>query len=402
MKSILQTRPNMNKADQFEEFLQIDLPSLAAKERTAFDQHTEFHKSIAIYGCGNLGRKLAGALRDMGMPAIAFVDGNRGLWGKTVTGLPVYSIDEAARLFGRTAVIVVAVWSPGPDRRFDLIRNTLQAAGCENVVHFLPLFWKYAETLLPHYRLDLPSRLLTQRDLVTRAFQLFEDESSRSEFLVQLKWMLLGEAHAVPPGDPIEDTYFPTNLFRLTEKESFVDCGAFDGDTLRSFFDRTNRVFDAVVAYEPDPTNYIKLNKYIHSLPTQMRQKICIEQCALGSVQGVARFEAMGSVSSSITTGGSIEVSLQRLDDSLQDVVPTYIKIDIEGAEVDALKGGEGVIQHYHPKLAVCVYHTQDHLWQIPLEIKRLNPDSSFYLRRYDHEFGDVVCYSLPRQAPSR
>ena len=390
----------MNTADQFKRFLQIDLPSLAISERNEFDHLTGSNKPIAIYGCGHLGRKLAGALSRTGGPAMAFVDGNRSLWGKTIAGLHVYSIDEAARLFGKTAIIVVAVWSPGFDRRFDFIKNKLQAAGCEKVVHFLPLFWKHAELLLPHYRLDLPSRLLTHSDLVTRAFELFEDESSRAEFLVQLRWMLLGEAHAVPLGDPIDDTYFPTDLFRLTENECLVDCGAFDGDTLRSFLRRTNSRCDAVIAYEPDPANYVNLDKYVQSLPIQTRQKIRVEQCALGSTRGVVRFEAMGSVSSSITADGSIEVSLQRLDDSLRNAVPTYIKMDIEGAEIDALNGGEGVIQQHHPKLAACVYHTQDHLWQIPLEMKRLNPNSSFYLRRYDDEFGDVVCYSIPKQKP--
>lgn len=117
----------------------------------------------------------------------------------------------------------------------------------------------------------------------------------------------------------------------------------------------------------------------------------------MGSSQGIARFDAMGSVTSSITSTGSIEVVLQRLDDCLKDMIPTYIKMDVEGAENDALKGGAQVIKKHHPKLAICVYHTQDHIWEIPLEVNNLNPHHRLYLRRYDDEFGDVVCYSVPK-----
>lgn len=387
----------MSASEQFNAFLQADLPRLAAREREAFDDRAGSRKSIVIYGCGNLGRKLAGILGKAGTPAVAFVDTNESLWGKHVAELPVYSVDEAGRMFGRDAVFVVAVWSPGEDRRFDTFKKKLEAAGCNQVIHFLPLFWKHAEALLPHYRLDLPSHALLKKDAMVRAFELFEDEPSKAEFLVQLKWMLLGDARAVPPGNPIGDTYFPADLFQLSGKESFVDCGAFDGDTLRTFQSRANNGFAAAVAYEPDPDNYIKLEKYIQSLAAEVRPKIRLEQCALGSTEGIVRFDAMGSVSSCITAGGSIEVPLKRLDDTLQDIAPTYIKMDIEGAEIEALRGGERAIQRHHPKLAACVYHVQEHLWQIPLEMKRLNPESAFYLRRYDDEFGDVVCYSIPR-----
>jgi FkbM family methyltransferase len=386
----------MNASEQFKAFLDDDLVKLAARERTAFDELAGAGNSIVIYGCGNLGRKLAQALRQAGTPAAAFIDGNKTLWGKSVLALPVYGVEEAARLYGKDAVFVVAVWSPGKDRRFEAIKQTLQAAGCNKVVHFLPLFWKHAETLLPHYRLDLPSQALAQKDPMVRAFELLADEPSRAEFLVQLEWMLLGDGGLVPPGEPIGDTYFPADLFRLSGQECFVDCGAFDGDTLRTFLRRTNNSFAGIVAYEPDPDNCVKLGQYVHSLPDELQTKVRIEQCALGSTAGIVRFAAMGSVSSSITADGSIEVALKRLDDTLQDAAPTYIKMDIEGAEIETLRGGQRAIQTFHPKLAACVYHLQDHLWQIPLEMKRLNPDAALYLRRYDDEFGDVVCYSVP------
>jgi FkbM family methyltransferase len=379
----------------FDNFINIELPALAFNERNVFDQQFCSSAPIAIYGCGRLGRKLANALMQKGTPAMAFVDTNAELWGKEVEGIPVYSIADAAKNFGADAVIVVAVWSPGRERRYNYIKNKLQEAGCKNASHFLPLFWKYAEFLLPHYRLDLPSRLLTHSSQIRQAFDLLSDESSRKEFLFQLRWMVFS-VDSLQNANPIKETYFPGDLFKFSNNECFVDCGAFDGDTLQAFILRNNDQFSSIVAFEPDPENYNKLTNYVISLPVELGQKIKLQKSALGSSQGIARFDAMGSVSSSITSTGSIEVVLQRLDDCLKDMIPTYIKMDIEGAEIDALKGGAQVIKEHHPKLAVCVYHTQDHIWEIPLEMNNLNPHHRLYLRRYDDEFGDVVCYSVP------
>lgn len=379
----------------FDNFINIELPALAFDERNVFDQQFWSSESIVIYGCGRLGRKLANALMQKGTPALAFVDTNPELQGQEVEGIPVYSIADAATIFGVDAVIVVAVWSPGRERRYNYIKNKLQHAGCKNVAHFLPLFWKHAEFLLPHHRLDLPSRLLKNSLKIRRVFDLLSDESSRKEFLFQLRWLVF-RLDSLQNINPIKETYFPDDLFKLSNNECFVDCGAFDGDTLQAFILRNNDQFSSIVAFEPDPENYNNLTKYVKSLPIEIGQKIKVQKSALGSSQGIVRFDAIGSVASRITSTGSIEVVLQRLDDCLNGIIPTYIKMDIEGFEIDALKGGAQVIKKHHPKLAICVYHTQDHIWEIPLEVNNLNPHHRLYLRRYDDEFGDVVCYSVP------
>ncbi len=124
----------------FDNFTNIELPALAFNERNVFDQQFCSSAPIAIYGCGRLGRKLANALMQKGTPVIAFVDTNAELWGKEVEGIPVYSIADAATKFFANAVIVVAVWSPGRERRYNYIKNKLQEAGCKNVAPFFPYF----------------------------------------------------------------------------------------------------------------------------------------------------------------------------------------------------------------------------------------------------------------------
>jgi hypothetical protein len=85
------------------------------------------------------------------------------------------------------------------------------------------------------------------------------------------------------------------------------------------------------------------------------------------------------------------------LDALIADARPTLLKLDIEGAEPDALLGARNTIVRHTPVLAVCVYHAQDHLWSIPLALQQLRDDYAFFLRPYNEEGWDLVCYAVPR-----
>jgi hypothetical protein len=104
---------------------------------------------------------------------------------------------------------------------------------------------------------------------------------------------------------------------------------------------------------------------------------------------------AAGNKSSAIGAG-EVEVDCVPLDAVLGAPAPTYLKMDIEGAEVDTLVGASRTIREHAPVLAICCYHCQDHLWRIPLLIHSLNPDYRFFLRPHDLEMWDLVCYAIP------
>ena len=89
-------------------------------------------------------------------------------------------------------------------------------------------------------------------------------------------------------------------------------------------------------------------------------------------------------------------VNCVALDTALSGAQPTYIKMDIEGAELDALNGARGIIKQYAPVLAICTYHLQDHLWKIPLLIESMNPGYNFFLHPHLVEGWDLVCYAIP------
>jgi len=72
----------------------------------------------------------------------------------------------------------------------------------------------------------------------------------------------------------------------------------------------------------------------------------------------------------------------------------TFIKMDIEGAEVEAVSGAADIIRSQKPKLAICVYHSKEHIIKIPFLLKKLVPEYKIYLRHHSPSLLDTVCYA--------
>ena len=82
------------------------------------------------------------------------------------------------------------------------------------------------------------------------------------------------------------------------------------------------------------------------------------------------------------------------LDVCVSDPV-TFIKMDIEGAELEALKGSSKIIKKYMPKLAISLYHKKDDILEIPLYIKELVPEYKLYIRHYSNAGVETVLYAV-------
>jgi FkbM family methyltransferase len=366
------------------------------REASWYDRLTNGRQGIILFGAGNHGRHILGRLRKLGIEPLGFADNNAALWGKWIDGLCVFAPSDVARRHGSRASFLVTVFSHGSGHSFAAFRAQLTALGCTCVVPFAALAWKYPDLFLPDYCLDLPHKIIEDADAVRSAYALWADEQSRREYIDQLRWRLEPDGEALPP-PCAEEPYFPRALALPRENEVFVDCGAFDGDTIRSFLQLCGERFGEVIAFEPDPANFERLTGYVAQLPASVRGRIELHRAGTGLRCEKLRFTATGNMGAAISANGEVEIDCVALDKALADRRPSYIKIDIEGAEPDALSGAAHVIGTHAPVLAICVYHRQDHIWRIPLLIRALRQDYRFFLRRYQEECWDVVCYAIPR-----
>lgn len=366
------------------------------REATAIESLGDLNADgIVLFGAGNLGQRTLTGLRKFGIEPLCFVDNNKSLWRKDLNGIRVISPAEGAALYGNRATFVVTIWRAGGSDRMAARAGQLRQLGCKTVVPFLPMYWKYSESLLPHYMHDLPHRVHAQADGVRQALSLVADDESRREYLAQMRFRLLGDFASLP--DPVHgDAYFRDEFFRLRADEIFIDCGAFDGDTLDLFLRKSSHLFGSAVAFEPDPENYVKLTARVSSLPSKTRDRIAAHQAATGERNKRVLMDAGKGVASKIGNGGC-EVECVSLDSALADVPVSFIKMDIEGSELDTLAGARELIQKNAPILAICAYHRQSDLWNIPLFIHNLSSDYSFHFQSHDLEGWDVVCYAVPK-----
>ena len=269
----------------------------------------------------------------------------------------------------------------------------LKALGCETAVSFVPAMWRRADVLLPHWAVDLPTRVLEQADEIRRCAGLFSDERSQQEYLAQIRWRLFGD-FSVLPAAVDGPQYFASECFTLLDDEAFVDCGAFDGDTLRVFLEQTGGNFQRAICFEPDPANFERLQRYAASLPATLRGRVETHPLAVGSTEMLAAFGAAGDTSSRLGAG-ALEVKCVPIDGFLDGSRASFLKFDIEGAEPDGLLGANRTIVKNSPVLAVCAYHAQAHLWQLPLLIDQMHPGYCHFLRPYKQVW-ELVCYAVP------
>jgi len=383
---------------QFEAILSESVEHASLREREAFDQLAgPFAKSIVLYGAGNLGRNALRALRKQGMEPLAFSDANPALSGTKIEGVAVFSPRDAVAKFGRSAVFVVCIWHPERRSGVQQIVDTLTGLGAEVVSPFILVFWKYAELFLPHYFWDLPSNHLSRRVDLHRAFEMLADEESKRQFVADLDLRVNAKFLSGPVVDHGRQ-YFPRSLFRISPDECFVDCGAYDGDTIKDLVRESGGAFKKVIAFEADPANFSQLQQFVSRHP-QIASRVLLRQEAVGRSAGTVRFAATASANASVSRTGETVVKCVALDDVLASEKPTMIKMDVEGSELDALQGAESTIKKHQPLLAICAYHRPADLCEIPFALKGFEPESRLYLRSYAMDGFDTVSYAAPLRA---
>jgi len=383
---------------QLDELLRETPAAARVRQQSAFDNAVSGRRRIVIFGAGHLGRSVLRRLSGTDLQPVAFADNNPRAWGTTVDGLPVFSPQDAAQQHSHDATFVVAVWHPSRSQLMPTLLDQLRTLGCI-AVPFPLLFWRHPSAFLPYYLWDLPEHLPRHADDIKAAFELLHDDFSRQSFVTQVQLRLHADFCSIGPPFP-GDQYFP-GLFSPIADECFVDCGSFTGDTIESFLSQPGLSeesggFRRVIAFEADPENFDRLTQWIATLNPSVAARIGARNAAVGAKRGKLRFQAGAGGGARLAADGNVTVDCLPIDELITEPAPTFIKMDIEGAELDALEGARHSIQTHQPILAICAYHKQDDLWRIPLFIHSLVDDYRLFLRPHYSDGFDLVCYAIP------
>jgi len=153
---------------------------------------------------------------------------------------------------------------------------------------------------------------------------------------------------------------------------------------------------EAVAAFEPDPDNFKMLSNFVYKQSGKgIFPEITLWPCGVYQSTQCLSFSASKDESAKVASEGRMMIQCVSLDDVIPDFRPNLIKMDIEGAEYDALLGAKRLIRKSNAGLAICVYHHPADLWRIPLLLRQWDCGYEFYLRLHAYNGFDLVMYAV-------
>jgi FkbM family methyltransferase len=342
---------------------------------------------VLVYGAGNKGREVAAFLLGRGYQVLGLAD-RAARPNEAWQGLPVRTlVDWQGRIPLDETIIVVGIHNHLVAMA-PLLDELLSTSGARRVVNPVEFQALFPAEFPSAYWLTTPAAYRRHGPQIAALWALLEDATSRNVLERVLEFRLTGNYGRLPEPDHAGQ-YCPGDLPRWEDPMRLVDCGAFDGDSLRQFR-RHGYTFAQIVAFEPDPVSYRALSRQVAEWGGGI-----VLPCGLAAETRLAGFDSTGTGSSRMSAESGHVVQCVSIDEALPGLRPTLIKMDIEGAEPDALRGARQTIAAHRPGLAISVYHHPAHLWEIPLLVASWDLGYRFHLRMHGHSSFDLVLYAL-------
>lgn len=340
-----------------------------------------FAEGVAIYGAGFLGTWANSYLQSLGVKVTKFIDQDSRKIGGAIDGVPIVG-PTADQLASVPAVFVAA-------------RHAIREVERALAPHGLAIMSFDGYFVVRNF-----PRLLAVRD------SMLVDERSVTVFNALLMSMLTGSI--APCRDVMEkDMYFCLPEFAGNFDESFVDAGAFVGDTVERFIWENLGTFRHIYAFEPGYRQFKALELRMQRLASEWafdRASVSLVRAGLSDSpgrmtctflndaplrHGLSEFASEAEAAEEDPTSAKVLT----LDSYLEGSKVSFIKADVEGMEMELLRGAQQTIRACKPKMSLCVYHYPSHLYEVAEYVRTLVPDYRFSLRHHAPLFGDFVLY---------
>ncbi|MDL2289272.1 FkbM family methyltransferase [Clostridia bacterium OttesenSCG-928-F22] len=324
----------------------------------------EQKRPIILYGMGNGADKIFALFDAYGITVSGIFASDEFVRGHSFHGYHVDTYAQTVARWGEDIIIIPAFASSIPSvmRRFEELDD-------RHTVRFVDL------PVVGNSIFDAVFLKVHQEE-IAKAFGLLQDEASRALFEDIISFRITGELRYIKNTTEKQQAFA---LLVLGEDEIYADFGAYNGDTIEELLAYTKRI-SKVIAVEPDAKNFAKLQKMMAG-----SANVALYHAAVWNEDGEKlRFMQQGGRHSMLHGQGKQEVSTITGDTLLSEGA-TYIKMDVEGAEKEALLGLKRTLKAYQPKLCVSAYHRHEDIFSLPLLIHSLNPSYKLYLRRHPY-----------------
>ena len=186
--------------------------------------------------------------------------------------------------------------------------------------------------------------------------------------------------------------YFEPDIILPSEEEIFIDGGCYDCSTSQIFIQWCNGNYSKIYGFEPDESNYIRCLKR-----SEQMANVTLFKKGLWDCEEQLTFASDCGQGSKITNdeSGKFSIMTTSIDAVIKDEKVTFIKLDVEGAELKALQGACNTILNNRPKLAISIYHKAEDIFEIPKYILSLHSDYKLYIRHYQFSDCETILYAI-------
>lgn len=355
-------------------------------------------REFLIYGAGEAGRFFYKKFcEEFGILPLAVLDKYSSI--RFSEKIPLLKFPEETKSLSRDLKVVITVLRKDliDEILIDLKKEGFKKVYCLdlNLFNFIQRVsrksWEFRNFFAPHHFMSKFSRPITQilphKDKLLEVYSLLVDQKSKRVLYEFLKKYLTFEKALNPDFDPLDMQYFPEDIPLRGDYSVFVDGGAYVGDTIKALNNKVGKI-KRLYCFEPDEANFDELMRFVKSRANWIAEEIYLYNYALYSKRTILNFwGGLGYGSyvneSEVKNSRNELVFSISLDDLIDEIKPTFIKLDIEGSELEALKGAKETIRRYKPDLSVCLYHKPEHFWEVPLFLRELVPNYKFYIRKY-------------------
>ncbi len=239
--------------------------------------------------------------------------------------------------------------------------------------------------LLPSFIREQRVEIAAHRDEWVDLYQRLEDAESRQVLADVLRFRLTADATGMSRYRVrFKEQYF--EKFLDLHDETFVDAGGFDGDTTEEFCKRVPG-YSGVYFFEPSPVNMAKAQSRLSAW-----DRIDYHPIGLSDERAQLRFDALSGSASAVSDFGTSRILVDCLD-HLEVQPPGFLKLDLEGWEMNALRGAAQTIRRHRPKLAISVYHQASHFREVAQLLLDLCPRYKVRLRHYTQGWSETVMF---------
>ena len=329
-------------------------------------------KPIVLYGMGNGADKILDWCVENSVQVQGVFASDEFVRGQQFRGFTVERYDALRERLGNELLVVIAFASERPEV---LERFAQLAAEQEVVAPHLPLFDE-EETVSAAW-------LQRYEEQLAYVYDRFADEQSRRVFADTLNYKLSGKISYLFDCETQREDDIRT-LMQPTVNEVYMDLGAYNGDTIQELGRMTDWQWREVLAVEPDRRNCRKLRLLADELAAK-GLTVEVHEAGIWSEQGELGFSDSGGRQSTFIGAEKKTVPVTTIDTVAAGRSVTMIKMDVEGAEVQAIAGGRQTIGECKPKLFVAAYHYDVDLFRLPLLLWELVPEYKIYLRKHPY-----------------